>query len=178
MELLKVDALGIFRHLDTEGKGRIDIQQLATGLKSCLGVWMSDLELLHLLEYLDTDQTGEVTRRQFQSLSRSKYQEQAQTYLISIQSFLWGLVRAGLKKAVWIVKQAREKLQWGVYVTERQFREGTGKAFSGYEGKQAWKYTAVLMGKEASEVPVSIALRALLRYPPACFSDPLLFPSP
>jgi len=180
MRLQNVDSLGLFRNIDRAGKGRIEIQQLAKGVKDCLGAWVPESDIMSLLEQLDTNETGEISRLKFTQLSYKRYyeSEQSAAFTVSLQSFLLCLVTATLSKAALILQRLKETLNWTDLqeLTQSEFCRMVKSAYQEYtslELGKVWAVAANLSGSTGS-LKAAFALRAMLRYPPTVFCDSLM----
>lgn len=79
-----VESLGLFRRVDTAGKGRIQLGQFVLGVKEVLGVWLSSEDLFGLVKGLAKGGSDELSRVEFLKLNLKTYLNNANSELYSV----------------------------------------------------------------------------------------------
>lgn len=79
-----VESLGLFRRVDTAGKGRIQLGQFVRGVQEVLGVWLSSEDLFGLVKGLAKGDSDELSRVEFLKLNLKTYLNNAASDLYTV----------------------------------------------------------------------------------------------
>ena len=91
-----VDNVGLFRRVDTAGKGKIQLAQFVSGMQEVLGVWLSSDDLYALVKGLAKKGADELSRIEFLRLNLKTYLTNASSdrYTVSLLELLAALHQA------------------------------------------------------------------------------------
>lgn len=91
-----VDNVGLFRRVDSAGKGRIQLEQFVRGVQEVLGVWLSSEDLFALVKGLAKGDSDELSRIEFLKLNLKTYLNNAKSdlYTVSLLELLAALHQA------------------------------------------------------------------------------------
>jgi hypothetical protein len=91
-----VDNVGLFRRVDTAGKGKIQLAQFVSGMQEVLGVWLSSDDLYALVKGLAKKGSDELSRIEFLRLNLKTYLKNASSdlYTVSLLELLAALHQA------------------------------------------------------------------------------------
>lgn len=88
-----VDNVGLFRRVDSAGKGRIQLEQFVKGVQEALGVWLSSEDLFAMVKGLVKGNSDELSRLEFMKLNLKTYLNNANSdlYTVSLLELLAAL---------------------------------------------------------------------------------------